>query len=143
MNKLNKRLQELIEKSEIDSDVWDKTSKALTTGATLIGNPRLNRWVALGTSAITLAKVTHDWYSERKSSVSYSIRIYESDVLYDRVHKWVTSTVDETELRSIIAAAAPSESYSADSSDPDDEAPGLLSEVFHAKEVEPSTKPTS
>lgn len=134
------KLFDLIEKSQIDSDLWTKTSKALTNGATLIGNPRLRKWVVGTTSAISLFKVAHEWYEQRRSVDTYVIRIYESDILYDQVHKWVTSTVDESELRSIIAMAAPSGSNS--SSDGIADSPPIQ-DIFHPKGSEEPPTPTS
>src|SRR5690606_32313970 len=81
----------------------------------------------------SLLKVAHDWYTENRGSDTYTIRIYESDILYDRIHKWVTSTVDETELRSIIAAAAPNEAYGQSSPLSNDDEVDVSYDIFHPK----------
>src|SRR5690606_22879269 len=128
-----KKLLNLLEKGEVDTDLWDKALKSLNTGAALIGNTKVRRWVLGGTSVVSLLKVAHDWYTENRGSDTYTIRIYESDILYDRIHKWVTSTVDETELRSIIAAAAPNEAYGQSSPLSNDDEVDVSYDIFHPK----------
>lgn len=145
-NKRKNRILNLIENSEGDSDLWDKSIKAINTGATLIGNPKLRRWVVGGTTAATLAKTMRDWYVDRRSGDSYAIRIYETDILYDRVHQWVTSSVDESELRSIVASASPSQGYGDSALDSlnDDDDQDIIDPLFgvlgHTKSVNASNK---
>src|SRR5690606_37298177 len=124
------RIQELLA-LEFDSDLWEKTSKALNTGASLIGNPKIKRWVVGGTTALTLAKAAHEWYTARRAGETYSIRIYESDILYDRVNQWVSSSVDESKLRSVVASAAPSESYAESLSVPPEDESDIAAILGH------------
>lgn len=95
----------IIDMIEGEDDKWDTINKSVSLISSVLPNPKARRALVLGAAAVNLARTTHSWYKKRKTTEPFIIRINENNILYDRVHSWVTKQIQEEDLRSINASA--------------------------------------
>lgn len=99
-------------------DKLETINKNVSLIASILPNPKARRALVVGVTAVNLARSAHDWYKKRMVAEPYIIRISEDNMLYDRVHAWVTEHIREEDLRSINAGAGEyqdrNRSYSSD-----------------------------